>query len=270
VKMSGWWLLTLDGAPVVLRPAAQVVFCKLSPLQLKLYNAFLRSKPVQALLASTAIDPESKAAAAAAAKAKRKSAKVNRAAAAAATQAAAALTQAPAAADGEAGDTGDDTFQQSHTAAGSRRTSASAAAPVSRRGSSSAAAMPITTQQQQQEEAEEVELQQPTAKENTLAPLVAITALKKLCCHPDLIWEMLNKHKVQAKQKAQQQVRLHVVQCQGCTACLWSIAGCCTSVITRGSCYRCHTPCWACLAADVLGVSNFHDESTCSGMLRQS
>jgi hypothetical protein len=88
---------------------------------------------------------------------------------------------------------------------------------VSRRGSSSAAATPITAPQQQQqqqpEEAVEDEPQQPAAKENALAPLVAITALKKLCCHPDLIWEMLNKHKVQAKQKAQQQVRMPVICC---------------------------------------------------------
>lgn len=41
----------------------QVVFCKLSPLQLKLYNAFLSSKPVQALLASTAVDEAGEAAA---------------------------------------------------------------------------------------------------------------------------------------------------------------------------------------------------------------
>jgi hypothetical protein len=34
----------------------QVVFCKLSPLQLKLYNAFLQSKPIRALLASTAVE----------------------------------------------------------------------------------------------------------------------------------------------------------------------------------------------------------------------
>jgi SNF2 family DNA or RNA helicase len=192
---------------------AQVVFCKLSPLQLKLYNAFLSSKPVQALLASTATDPESKAAA----KAKRKSAKVSKAAAAAATQAAAGmLTQAPAvtAADGVAGDDADENFQQLRATAGSRRTSASAAAPGSRPVSTSAAALSISShqqqQQQQQQQPEEAEedapQQQSTAKEDALAPLVAITALKKLCCHPDLIWEMLNKHKVQAKQKAQQQV----------------------------------------------------------------
>ncbi|WIA39238.1 hypothetical protein OEZ86_005361 [Tetradesmus obliquus] len=69
-------------------------------------------------------------------------------------------------------------------------------------------------QQQQPEEAEEDDPQQPAAKEDTLAPLVAITALKKLCCHPDLIWEMLNKHKVQAKQKAQQQALLEMMHAQ--------------------------------------------------------
>jgi SNF2 family DNA or RNA helicase len=180
--------------------AAQVVFCKLSPLQLKLYNAFLSSKPVQALLASTATDPDSKAAA----KARRKSAK--------ASKAAAAIQAAPIAAAGVAGAEADEAFQQQQqqsAAPGSRRTSASAAAaaPVSRHLSTSAAAVSIAQQQQQQqEEADKDSAQQPAAKEDTLAPLVAITALKKLCCHPDLIWEMLNKHKVQAKQKAKQQV----------------------------------------------------------------
>lgn len=118
-----------------------MVFCKLSKLQLKLYDHFLQSKPVKALLASTlgedGCGPPRK----------RKSSK----------QAAGQATQGAAAAAG--GDAGEPD-----------------AAP--------------------KEE-----------KQQLLAPLAAITALKKLCCHPDLIWDMLHKHHAAAL-KAQQQEQL--------------------------------------------------------------
>jgi SNF2 family DNA or RNA helicase len=111
-----------------------VVFCRLSKLQLKLYEHFLHSQPVKALLASTMGEDGAPAR-------KRKLSK-------------AAVTQATQPADG-----------------------------------------------QQQDAAPEEEPQE------LLAPLAAITALKKLCCHPDLIWDMLHKHKA-AELKAQQAVQL--------------------------------------------------------------
>jgi SNF2 family DNA or RNA helicase len=117
--------------------AWQVVFCKLSKLQLKLYEHFLASRPVKALLAST-LDEDGRPR-------KRKPSK------AAATQAAAGQQQQEARPEG----------------------------------------------QQQEEEDEE---QQPLR-----APLAAITALKKLCCHPDLIWDMLHKHKATELKAAQMQ-----------------------------------------------------------------
>jgi SNF2 family DNA or RNA helicase len=110
-----------------------VVFCKLSKLQLKLYEHFLDSRPVKALLAST-LDEDGRPR-------KRKPSK-------------AAATQA-------AGD------------------------------------------QQQQEARQEGEDEQ--EQQQLLAPLAAITALKKLCCHPDLIWDMLHKHKATELKAAQMQ-----------------------------------------------------------------
>lgn len=111
-----------------------MVFCKLSKLQLKLYEFFLRSKPVQALLASTM---------------------------------------------GEDG--------------GPRKRKSSKAAATQAAGGA---------QEEQQPEQEQQEL---------LAPLAAITALKKLCCHPDLIWDMLHKHKA-AELKAQQAQQLALLR----------------------------------------------------------
>lgn len=116
------------------------MFCKLSPLQLKLYNAFLNSTPVQALLASTA------------------------------------------------------TYDLARPTAGGARKRKSTKAAAADNKENVVPALPDAQQHQQPED-----------KGEPLAPLVAITALKKLCCHPDLIWEMLNKHKVADKERQQQQ-----------------------------------------------------------------
>lgn len=102
-------------------PPHQVVFCKLSPLQLKLYNFFLNSKPVQALLASTAPPP-------------------------------------PGAASGKGG--------------GARSGKGGGGGGAAASGGGGKAPKP------------------PKPKEDALAPLAAITALKKLCCHPDLVYNM--------------------------------------------------------------------------------
>jgi hypothetical protein len=94
-----------------------VVFCKLAPLQLKLYNAFLSSPGVRALLNPAA------------------------------------------------------------GSAASKRASSKA-----RPGPSAAAGTDASSSADPQ-----LQQQAPAGK---LAPLVAITALKKLCCHPDLIYSM--------------------------------------------------------------------------------
>lgn len=133
-----------------------MVFCKLSPLQLKLYTAFLNSKPVQALLASTAADDETDTAV----KGNKKKRRSSKPAAAAACDAADKENIAPGAVA--------DVVQQSA----------------------------------------------PQQKCEALAPLVAITALKKLCCHPDLIFEMLNKHKQDEKQRQQQQQLMELMAAQ--------------------------------------------------------
>eukprot|EP00879_Flechtneria_rotunda_P025172 GHRR01026734.1.p1 GENE.GHRR01026734.1~~GHRR01026734.1.p1 ORF type:complete len:417 (+),score=178.67 GHRR01026734.1:420-1670(+) len=139
----------------------QVVFCKLSPLQLKLYNTFLASKPVKALLAST----DTSNTGSGAAPRKRKSNKPT------------------TAAQGVPGAAAEETATQQDQKA------------------TEAASGNAVTQQEQQ-------------KEDMLAPLAAITALKKLCCHPDLIYEMLNKAKVQQQQKLQQQQLSQMLQAQ--------------------------------------------------------
>lgn len=106
-----------------MQPAAlQVVFCKLSKLQLKLYEHFLQSKPVKALLASTM---------------------------------------------------GENGTEAPRRRKGSQTVSKDAAAG-------------------KHEIAADGDGQVSVA--DMLAPLPAITALKKLCCHPDLIWSMLHKH----------------------------------------------------------------------------
>ena len=112
-------LITLDTKPPPGLPRRQVVFCRLCPLQLKLYNYFLNSKPVKLLLASTA--PGERGAAAGAA----------------------------GAASGGAG-------------ARSGRGSKSGRGGAAESGGAAKAPRP--------------------PKEETLAPLAAITALKKLCC----------------------------------------------------------------------------------------
>lgn len=123
---------------------SQVVFCKLSKLQLKLYEFFLQSKPVKALLASTM---------------------------------------------GEDG------------AGPPRKRKNSKAAAAAAAGEDAAAAG--GGQEQQAEGAGGDDPPAPPEPKEMLAPLTAITALKKLCCHPDLIWEMLHKHKA-TELKAQQ------------------------------------------------------------------
>ncbi|KAF8064561.1 rhp54 [Scenedesmus sp. PABB004] len=144
----------------------QVVFCKLSPLQLRLYNAFLASRPVQALLASTAPDADGGGGGKGG---KRKSAKAKPDAGAAAP--------ACGAGGGEGG-------------AGEGEGGAAAGG-----GPPGGAAAPL-------------------AKEDALAPLVAITALKKLCCHPDLIHDMLTKRRAAAAAAAQQGALLAALAAQ--------------------------------------------------------
>lgn len=111
-----------------------MVFCKLTKLQLKLYEFFLNSKPVKALLASTM---------------------------------------------GEDG------------------------APRKRKPSKAAASQAAGDGQEDQPPEQE--------EQQLLAPLAAITALKKLCCHPDLVWQMINKHKVE-EAKAQQAAQLALMR----------------------------------------------------------
>lgn len=133
----------------------QVVFCKLSPLQAKLYRAFLDSQPVRALLASA--------------------------------------TTAAAAAAADAADGGGD---------GERGAAAAAAAPMKRRKSlkQGAQGQPAANTDSSSSADHLAAVQQPIGAAaplgDSLAPLVAITALKKLCCHPDLIHDMLHKQKV--------------------------------------------------------------------------
>jgi SNF2 family DNA or RNA helicase len=104
----------------------QVVFCKLAPLQLQLYQFFLASKPVQQLLASTAPQPS-------------------------------------AASGSGAGGRG----------AGSGRGRGRGRSSAGRGGASG-----------------QGEPKAPKPRGETLAPLAAITALKKLCCHPDLVYNL--------------------------------------------------------------------------------
>jgi hypothetical protein len=115
-----------------------VVFCRLSSLQRSLYQAFLKSGPVQALLANTA--PKSAGAAGQARSGRRRSGR-------APTGAAAGALGAPR----EGGPPGQ-------------------AAQEGAAGLQAAGA------------------QRPRGPQ--LAPLVAISALKKLCCHPDLIYDL--------------------------------------------------------------------------------
>lgn len=100
------------------------MFCRLSPLQLRLYEFFLASKPVQQLLASTA----------------------------------------PGASSGREGGSG------ARSGRGGRGAGASGGG-----GGSGVSSEPKAPRQ---------------AREDALAPLAAITALKKLCCHPDLVYDM--------------------------------------------------------------------------------
>eukprot|EP00775_Hariotina_reticulata_P005925 gene5925-6165_t len=130
----------------------QVVFCKLSPLQLKLYNAFLQSQPVRALLASTAVDDTA-----------------------------------------TAGNASENKPKQT------RRKEADA--------------MGEQHDEELEGQQEGQEGLQPE-KQNLLAPLAAITALKKLCCHPDLILEMLKKKDAQRQLSAQQQQLSDMLQAQ--------------------------------------------------------
>lgn len=113
-----------------------MVFCKLSKLQLKLYEHFLNSRPVKALLAST-LDEDGR--------------------------------------------------------------------PRKRKPSKAAATQAAGDQQQQQEARLEGQEGEDEQEQQLLAPLAAITALKKLCCHPDLIWDMLHKHKATELKAAQMQ-----------------------------------------------------------------
>jgi hypothetical protein len=108
----------------------QVVFCKLSPLQYKLYKGFQNSAAVQALLTG----------------------------------------QAEKAARASCGQRGAKRLSNGAAKKG--------AAPV---GDSGAA----DSQQHQQQDQ-----QQKPAKQPQLLPLAAITNLKKLCCHPDLVYKM--------------------------------------------------------------------------------
>lgn len=117
-----------------------MVFCKLSKLQLTLYQHFLQSKPVKALLASTL---------------------------------------------GEDG------------SGPPRKRKSSKPAPTQATQGTTAATEPDQLQESGPSD----------EKPQLLAPLAAITALKKLCCHPDLIWDMLHKHKA-AELKAQQQEQM--------------------------------------------------------------
>jgi SNF2 family DNA or RNA helicase len=103
----------------------QVVFCKLSPLQLRLSNFFLAIKPVQQLLASTA-------------------------------------PQQAGGGSGRGGRGG----RGGRAASG--RGGGGAAAAASGGGAASGKA----------------------PRESQLAPLAAITALKNLCCHPDLVYDL--------------------------------------------------------------------------------
>jgi hypothetical protein len=111
--------------------APQVVFCKLSPLQLRLYNFFLKSKAVQQLLNSSAAQPGG--------------------------------SSGCGAGSGRGRNRG-----------GSRSGGGGDGVAVSSGGG-----------------------HEPRApcppREETLAPLAAITALKKLCCHPDLVYDLAAK-----------------------------------------------------------------------------
>jgi hypothetical protein len=157
-----------------------VVFCKLSKLQLSLYNHFLQSDAVKALLASTVAE------------------------------------------DG-------------------------AGPPRKRKSKAAADAQQAAGDGQQPEVPQEPE--PPAEKGPMLAPLPAITgersggvccagaalcdgspslthcrcccclplvtaALKKLCSHPDLIWQMLHKHSAAAQQQAQQAQRQQMMEAQ--------------------------------------------------------
>lgn len=103
----------------------QVVFCRLSDLQLSLYRAFLASEALQALLQSTARKPSG-------------------------------ASKGPGAASG-----------------GGKGRSASGAGAGTDGGTGI--------------QGKGAEQMQAPPKQLLLAPLAAITALKKLCCHPDLV-----------------------------------------------------------------------------------
>lgn len=63
-----------------------------------------------------------------------------------------------------------------------------------------------------------------------LSVLVAINALKKLCCHPDLIWDMLAR---KAKDPDKAHITTGVLSCTAC--CSWLPGSCCVAPVIHGT-----------------------------------
>ena len=143
------WLMS-HSSSLGIHSSLQVVFCKLSPLQYKLYKGFQNSAAVQALLSGQA-------------------------------EKASRASGGPRAAK--------------RLSNGSTKKAAAAA------GDPSAAAAAGDLSQHQESDQQQ---KKPT-KQPQLLPLAAITNLKKLCCHPDLVFSMTESATGTAAQPAQRQ-----------------------------------------------------------------